>query len=90
MGEQNNNGHTPPIYLIEIDGLLDPRWSYRFDGMQCVTRRRDDGRAVTTLRGPVVDQAALRGILTQLWDLNLTVLAVRRSEGAVSRDRLAT
>ena len=77
MVTQAKNGHIPPIYLIEIDGLLDSRWSYRFGGMQCDTRCDDDGRAMTVLRGPIVDQAALRGILTQLWDLNLTVLAVR-------------
>ncbi len=77
MVAKTNNGHIPPIYLIEIDGLLDPRWSYRFGSMQCDTRLDADGRAMTVLRGPVVDQAALRGILTQLWDLNLTVLAVR-------------
>ena len=80
MGAQINNGHIPPTYLIEIDGLLDPRWSYRFGDMQCDTRYDVDGRALTILSGPVVDQAALRGILTQLWDLNLTVLAVHCHE----------
>lgn len=77
MGAQTNDVHTPLTYLIEIDGLLDPRWSYRFGNMQCETRFDDDGRAMTALRGPIVDQAALRGILTQLWDLNLTVLSIR-------------
>ena len=32
----------------------------------------------TLLSGPVVDQAALRGILTQLLDLNLVLVAVTR------------
>jgi hypothetical protein len=32
----------------------------------------------TTLVGPVVDQAALRGLLCRLWDLNLTLISVRR------------
>ncbi len=34
------------------------------------------GLPITVLTGPVVDQAALRGILNRLWDLNLTVISV--------------
>jgi len=30
------------------------------------------------LTGPIADQAALRGLLSRLWDLNLTVIALRR------------
>ena len=37
-----------------------------------------DGLGFTVLRG-VFDQAALRGLLSQLWNLNLTVLAVTPS-----------
>ena len=33
---------------------------------------------VTTMTGPVTDQAALRGILEKIWDLNLTLLSVTR------------
>ena len=35
---------------------------------------------VTTLTGPVADQSALRGILSKIWDLNLTLISVRRIE----------
>jgi len=35
------------------------------------------GLLVTTLAGPVAGQAALRGILCKLWDLNLTLISVR-------------
>ncbi len=34
--------------------------------------------SLTTLICPVVDQAALRGLLCRLWDLNLALIAVRR------------
>lgn len=30
------------------------------------------------MTGPVADQAALRGILSKVWDLNLTLLSVTR------------
>ena len=36
-----------------------------------------DGAPVTTLSG-TFDQAALRGLLSKIWDLNLTVLSVTR------------
>jgi len=36
---------------------------------------------MTTLTGTVEDQSALRGILNQLWDLNLTLISVRRFSG---------
>jgi hypothetical protein len=35
-----------------------------------------DGTPITALTGSVADQAALRGILNRLWDLNLTVISV--------------
>ena len=38
-----------------------------------------DGTAVTTLRGPVVDQAALHGVIVRIRDLGLPLLSVRRA-----------
>jgi RNA binding exosome subunit len=37
-----------------------------------------DGNPITVLTGRLPDQAALRGILTRLWDLNLTLISVTR------------
>ncbi len=63
-------------YQIEVLGKLDPRWSHWFDGLEIVLEVRGDGLPITTLRGPVADQAALRGILNKVWDLNLTLISV--------------
>ena len=63
------------MYQIQVQGTIDQRWTTWFAGMTIVT----DGRtSVTTLTGSVADQAALRGILTKLWDLNLDLIAVHR------------
>jgi hypothetical protein len=63
------------MYQIKVQGTIDPRWAYWFAGMTIAT----DGRtSVTTLTGSVADQAALRGILTKLWDLNLDLISVHR------------
>ena len=40
----------------------------------------DEGATVTLFTGPIADQAALRGILNKLWDLNLTLISVSRVE----------
>lgn len=63
------------MYQIRVQGTIDQRWTNWFAGMTIAT----DGRtSVTTLTGYVADQAALRGILTKLWDLNLDLISVHR------------
>lgn len=63
------------VYQIKVQGKLDEKWSDWFNGMT-VTFESD----ITTLTGAVVDQAALRGILDKIWDLNLTLISVNRIE----------
>jgi hypothetical protein len=65
-------------YQIKVQGKLDEGWSDWFSGM---TVTFEAGSApITTLTGAVADQAALRGMLCKLWDLNLTLISVRRIE----------
>lgn len=72
---------NPPIYQIEIAGELKPEWINWMDGLSValLSDTHQTGQpAITILSGPIVDQARLRGILNHLWDLNLTILGVRR------------
>jgi hypothetical protein len=55
-----------------VEGHLDEHWSSWFDGMALI--REDDG--TTTLRGLVVDQAALHGLLAKVRDLGTTLISV--------------
>ena len=64
--------HERPWYEIRVRGRLDPRWSDWFDGLALITAT--DG--TTTIRGPVVDQAALHGLLQRLRDLGLPLISV--------------
>ena len=57
-------------------GRLDTRWSDWFGGMAITYKIGRDGLPVTSLTGPVVDQAALHGILWKLRDLNLQLISV--------------
>ena len=63
------------VYQIKVEGTLDERWSDWFSGLAVVAGGEGEGAPVTTLTGRM-DQAALRGILTKVWDLNLTLVSV--------------
>jgi hypothetical protein len=63
-------------YEIRVDGMLDERWSCWFEGMH-VTSEPD---GTTLIRGEVVDQAALHGLLARVRDLGLPLIAVRRMD----------
>jgi hypothetical protein len=71
-------GHLddPGRYEIRVRGHLGPRWAARFAGMTLTTRA--DG--TTLIEGPVVDQAALHGLLRALRDLGLPLLSVTQLE----------
>jgi hypothetical protein len=69
-------------YEITVKGTLDPGWSDWFNGMAVTVEPATHGQPQTRLAGPVGDQAALRGMLNKLWDLNLTLISVRRIEAS--------
>jgi hypothetical protein len=73
-------------YEITVKGTLDSRWSDWFSGMTLTVEARGDGRLRTRLSGRVSDQAALRGMLNKLWDLNLTLISVTCSEAQEESD----
>jgi hypothetical protein len=64
----------PARYELRIQGVLDPRWSAWFEGLQVTS----DQAGQTTIAGPVTDQAALHGLLAKVRDLGLELLSVRR------------
>jgi hypothetical protein len=69
------------IYEIRVQGRLDQRWSSWFDGLT-ISYEGDD---ITVLRGSVVDEAALHGVLIKVRDLALPLLAVSRVQNNKKR-----
>jgi len=59
-------------YEIRLAGYLEQRWAEWFDGLTLT--HQSDG--TTVLRGPVVDQAALHGLLQKVRDLGLPLVSV--------------
>ncbi len=69
----------PAYYEIQVQGLINPHWRNSFESMQIQTSG-EDGWAITTLMGTVVDQAALHGMLQQLYTLGLVLVSIKRKE----------
>lgn len=61
---------------IRVKGQLDEHWSDWFDDL--TIKHTDQNETVLT--GPVVDQAALHGLLAKLRDLGLPLVSVNLSE----------
>jgi hypothetical protein len=74
------NRDESAVYQIKVKGVLDRTWSDWFNGMAITFEHASDNPPITTLSGVVADQSKLRGILTKVWDLNLTLISVRQIE----------
>jgi hypothetical protein len=73
----------PSVYQIKLAGHLGCQWSDWFGGLSVTLD--DDGNTVLT--GPVVDQAALHGLLKKVRDLGLPLISVNRIEAFQTGDK---
>lgn len=62
------------IYQIRIEGRLDKQWTNWFGGLTITLEENGD----TLLTGPVLDQAALFGLLRRVRDLGMQLISVNR------------
>ena len=68
--------NQPQCYEIRIKGHLDERWTEWFEGLTIMPEENGD----TLIAGPVIDQAALYGLLKQVRDLGIPLVSVRPVE----------
>lgn len=73
--QKRRSPHQLATYQIKVQGEVNQRWLNNFESLEMSF----DG-SVTTFTGRICDQAALRGLLNSLWDLNLTLCSVNRLE----------
>ena len=66
---QNSNAK---VYEIRLKGHLDDRWAEWFEGLTITLEEDGD----TLLTGPVIDQAALHGLLKKVRDLGMPLVSV--------------
>jgi hypothetical protein len=62
------------VYEIQIKGHLDESWLEWFEGL--VLTHESGGS--TTLRGAIVDQSALHGMLKKIRDLGMPLLSIKQ------------
>ncbi len=70
------NHHQLEQYEIWIKGHLDRLWSHWFEGLTIVLKNNGE----TLLSGPVVDRAALYGLLIKVHDLGLPLVSVMSTQ----------
>ncbi len=66
------NQSEPGLYEIRVKGHLDDRWSDWFEGLTITLEENGD----TLLTGPVIDQAALHGLIKKVRDLGMPLVSV--------------
>ena len=75
MTEEHDNrltSHQPGLYEIRVQGSIPASRTSWFEGMSISS----DENGQTTLRGEVIDQSALHGLLNKIRDLNIPLLSV--------------
>lgn len=75
-GSRKTDPDRKVVYQIRIEGQLSRQWENWFGGLDI--RLAEDGDTLIT--GPVVDQAALFGLLKKVRDLGMPLVSVRRIE----------
>ena len=75
MGETHTSTedhNEPGVFEIRIRGHLNDRWAVWFEGLTITLEDNGD----TLLTGPVIDQAALHGVLKRVRDLGMPLVSV--------------
>lgn len=76
--EPEYDPNQPMVYQIRIKSHLDSDWTDWFEGLTVTLEKS----GYTLLTGPVVDQAALHGLLKKIWDLGMALISVNTLEPA--------
>jgi hypothetical protein len=74
----NAESNQPMVYQIRIKGHLGRQWTGWFGGLTITLEDNGD----TLLTGPVLDQAALHGLLKKVRDLGMPLISVNRVKPA--------
>jgi len=67
---------TPAVYRIRVKGHIDDSLSDQLNGMVITRAFTAEKQPMTILVGQVMDQAALSGVLNELYELHLPLLTV--------------
>lgn len=68
------DSNPPLVYEIKVEGHLDDQWGDWFGGATITL----EGNGDTLITRPVIDQAALYGLLKKVRDLGMPLVSVKR------------
>jgi len=77
MDRKENFSDETVTYQIKLDGNLHEKWAQWLNG---TIIKIQETSHTTDIWISVPDQAALRGLLNKLWDLNLTIISMTQHE----------
>ena len=67
---------SPAAYRIYVKGFLDESWSDRFSGLQIENQTSASEPPTTILQGKLLDQAQLLGVLSNLYEMHMSLISV--------------
>jgi len=67
---------SPAAYRIYVKGFLDESWSDRFSGLQIENQTSSTGSPTTILQGTLLDQAQLLGVLSNLYEMHMSLISL--------------
>jgi hypothetical protein len=68
----------PALYRIQVYGCLSEGWISSYWGLTGKVVQHENGMTTTDMIGEVIDQAALVGLINNLYDLGHTIISVER------------
>jgi hypothetical protein len=72
------SNHRASRYRIQVEGTLSAEWMQWLNGQQVEAICPDPSANLTHIDVKIPDQAALRGLVNKLWDLNLVIISLQR------------
>ena len=67
---------SPATYRIYVKGFLDESWSDRLSGLRIRNHTSATESPTTILQGKLLDQAQLLGVLSNLYEMHMSLISV--------------
>ncbi len=83
-----SEANEPAVWRICLDGRVQENWTewFTWASVRCVTY--PDGGWQTVAEGELRDRAALRGLISKMWGMNISVVSVDRIGDPTKREDL--
>ncbi len=87
MTDLTNQKQDDIHFQIIVKGWVKESWSKWLGNLSIDPKLDDHSEQITIFTGNVSDQAALRGLMNQLWDLNLVIISFRQEDTKLNNKR---